>query len=68
MAFIYSLQFTRKPNTDEAYFTKAEVDAYIAQLMTGNGFWDVTSTMLDDMSDDIAGRFNFTVEEAAPSN
>ena len=66
--FIYSLQFTRKPNTDEAYFTKAEVDAYIAQLMTGNGFWDVTSTMLDDMSDDIAGRFNFTVEEAAPSN
>ena len=36
--------------------------------MTGNGFWDVTSTMLDDMSDDIAGRFNYTVEEAAPSN
>ena len=66
--FIYSLQFTRKPNTDEPYFTKAEVDAFITQLMAGNGFWDSTSTMLDDMSDDIAGRFNFTVEEAAPSN
>jgi len=66
--FIYSLQFTRQPGTNAPYFTKSEVDAYLAQLMAGNGFWDVTSTMLDDMSDDIAARFDFTVEQAAPSN
>ncbi len=62
--FIYSLQFTRKPGTTSSYFTKSEVDAFIAQLMTGNGFWDVTPETLDDMSDDIASRFNFTVEQA----
>ena len=66
--FVMSLQFTRKPNTNEPYFTKAEVDAYLAQLMQGNGFWDVTAATLDTMSSDIASRFNFTVAEAAPSN
>jgi hypothetical protein len=66
--FIYSLQFTRQPGTDNPYFTKDEVDAYLAQLMQGNGFWDVTTTTLDEMSDDIAARFDFTVSEAAPSN
>jgi len=66
--FIYSLQFTRQPGTDSPYFTKNEVDAYLAQLMQGNGFWDVTTTTLDEMSDDIAARFDFTVTEAAPSN
>jgi hypothetical protein len=66
--FIYSLQFTRQPGTDNPYFTKDEVDAYLSQLMQGNGFWDVTTTTLDEMSDDIAARFDFTVSEAAPSN
>lgn len=66
--FIYSLQFTRQPGTDTPYFSKAEVDAFISELMEGNGFWDATSTMLDEMSDDIAARFNFIVEEAAPNS
>ncbi|MBV7267777.1 DUF4856 domain-containing protein [Winogradskyella luteola] len=66
--FIYSLQFTRQPGTDTPYFTKAEVDAYVAELMEGNGFWDVTSTTLDTISDEIAARFSFTVAEAATSN
>jgi hypothetical protein len=66
--FIYSLQFTRQPGTNAPYFSKSEVDAFIAQLTTGNGFWDMTSTMLDNMSGDIAARFNFTVEQAAPNN
>ncbi|GAB5564945.1 MAG: DUF4856 domain-containing protein [Winogradskyella sp.] len=66
--FIYSLQFTRKPGTDEPYFTKSEVDAFLTQLTTGNGFWDLASSTLDDMSDDIAARFNFTVTEAAPNS
>ena len=62
--FIYSLQFTRKPNTNEPYFTKAEVEAYLATLTSGNGFWDITATELDDMAASIAARFNFTVAEA----
>ncbi|MTE27781.1 DUF4856 domain-containing protein [Winogradskyella ouciana] len=63
--FVYSLQFTRQPGTDAPYFTKAEVDAYIAELMEGNGFWDVTSATLDNMASEIAARFNFTLEQAS---
>jgi hypothetical protein len=63
--FIYSLQFTRQPNTNDSYYTKAQVDAFIAQLMAGNGFWDVTAETLDTMSNDIASTFGFTVAEAA---
>ncbi|EAS20017.1 conserved hypothetical protein [Flavobacteria bacterium BBFL7] len=63
--FIYSLQFTRNPNTDAPYFSKSEVDNYLNQLMVGNGFWDVTATTLDQISDDIATRFNFTTAQAS---
>ena len=63
--FIYSLQFTRNPNTNLPYLSKAEVDGIIDQLMTGNGFWDVTSTTLDTLSETIASKFNFTVAQAA---
>ncbi len=62
--FIYSLQFTRKPNNTSPYFTKSEVDAFINTLMTGNGFWDVTAATLDQMSEDIAAKFDFSVIEA----
>nr|WP_321223301.1 DUF4856 domain-containing protein [uncultured Psychroserpens sp.] len=62
--FIYSLQFTRQPNTSTPYFTNAEVAAYIAELSQGNGFWDVTPETLDTISEEIAARFNFTVEAA----
>lgn len=62
--FIYSLQFTRKPNTDEPYFTKADVDAYIQTLMSNNGFWDVTPTTLQTISDEISAEFNFTTAQA----
>lgn len=62
--FIYSLQFTRKPGTNEPYFTKAEVDGFIATLMAGNGFWDATPLMLDNMSNTISAAFNFTTAQA----
>lgn len=62
--FIYSLQFTRNPATNLPYFSKAEVDAYLAQLMNGNGFWDLTPAQLDTMSDEISARFNFTTAQA----
>ena len=63
--FVYSLMFTRKPNSSEPYFTKSEVDSYISTLTAGNGFWDLTSDTLDSMSSSIASKFDFTVDEAA---
>lgn len=63
--FIFSLQFTRVPGTDQPYVTNSEVDGYIAQLTEGNGLWDVTPETLDDISESIADKFDFTVEEAA---
>lgn len=63
--FVYSLQFTRNPNTNQPYLSKAEVDGIIDQLMTGNGFWDITTTTLDTISETIASKFNFTVAQAA---
>ncbi|WP_046757948.1 DUF4856 domain-containing protein [Kordia jejudonensis] len=62
--FIYSLQFTRKPGTNEPYFTKSEVDGFIAELMIGNGFWDVTPATLDEISNTISAEFNFTTAQA----
>ena len=65
--FIYSLQFTRKPNSTDPYFTKAEVDAFLIDLMDDgeNGLWNVTSETLDLIAEAIAERFVFTLEQAA---
>jgi hypothetical protein len=63
--FIYSLQFTRKPNSTETYFTKSEVEGFINTLMQGDGFWDITTSTLDEMSETIAAKFNFTVSQAS---
>ncbi len=63
--FIYSLQFTRKPNSDDPYFTAAEVEGFLTKLSMGNGFWDVSDATLDDISKSIAAKFDFTVEQAA---
>lgn len=62
--FVYSLQFTRKPNSIDPYFTKSEVDAFIATLSKDNGFWDLDSATLDEMANTISAKFNFTTEEA----
>ena len=62
--FVFSLQFTRKPGTDAPYFTKVEVDAFLTQLESGNGFWDVTAETLDEISDKIAKKFGFTKDQA----
>ena len=62
--FIYSLQFTREPNSNAPYFSKDEVDNYLDQLMAGNGFWNADPQMLRSMSAEIASRFDFTVDQA----
>ncbi|MEI6866151.1 DUF4856 domain-containing protein [Flavicella sp.] len=64
--FIYSLQFTRNPNTGEAYLSISEVEALLSKLDAGDGFWDLTDgTVLDEISNTIADKFDFTVAEAA---
>jgi len=63
--FVYSLRFTRQTDSDEAYFTKSEVDGFINLLTDGNGFWDVSAATLDQISEDIADKFSFTVAQAA---
>ncbi len=65
--FIYSLQFAQDPTTGSPYFTKSEVDGLIADLLDdgANGLWDVTPETLDAISETIASRFGFTVEQAS---
>jgi len=64
--FIYSLQFTRNPETDAPYFTFSEVNAMIAKLENGDGFWDLTDgVVLDEISDEISAKFDFTTAQAA---
>ena len=64
--FIYSLQFTRNPETNAPYFTFAEVNAMIAKLEKGNGFWDLTNgVVLDEISNQISAKFDFTTAQAA---
>jgi hypothetical protein len=64
--FIYSLRFTRQPGTEAPYFSKAEVDGFINDLLGDgpNGLWDVETATLDAISASIAAKFDFTVEEA----
>ena len=65
--FIYSLQFTRNSNTGGPYFSKAEAEAFLTDLLDDgeNGLWDVTPETLDNISDSIAERYDFTVDQAA---
>lgn len=66
--FVYSLQFTRNPLTDEPFFSRAEVQGFIDMIYPSdvdeNGFWDVTTTDLQSVSESIAEIFDFTVEQA----
>ncbi len=63
--FVYSLRFTRQPESSSSYFSKAEVDGFIQQLTEGNGFWDVTPATLDQISEAIASKFDFSLSQAA---
>lgn len=64
--FIFSLQFTYNTATGAPYFTKDEVDTYIALLEANNGFWSLADdlTSVDALAEIIASRFDFTVAQA----
>jgi hypothetical protein len=66
--FIMSLRYTNKPGTNSPYFTKSEVDAMLASMVSGtNGLWaiDTLGAKLDAISTQIATKFGFTVAQAA---
>ena len=50
--FILSLQFTKDAN-GAAYFTNAEVNAFLERLSAGDGFWDRTEDELKAMATEI---------------
>ncbi|SNR16012.1 DUF4856 domain-containing protein [Tenacibaculum jejuense] len=62
--FIESLRFTRNTADNAPYFTATEISGFTNDLLEGNGFWDVTPATLDEISKDIADKFDFTVEKA----
>lgn len=67
--FIYSLRFTRDFETNQPYFSRAEVDGFLNDLMgSTNGFWDVTPATLDAISEAIATKFNFSVDRAGSTD
>ena len=65
--FIYSLQFTRIPGTDQPYLSQNEVENMLNDLLGDgeNGLWDLQPSTLDNLSQQIADQFAFTVEQAA---
>lgn len=65
--FIYSLQFTHNPATGQPYFSNAEVNQMLTDLTSEgpNGFWDLSAERLDSLSQNIADRFTFTLNQAA---
>lgn len=65
VGFIYSLRFTRRANSNEPYFTRQEVDEMIEVLTVGNGLWGIDPETLDQLSEGIAEKFDFTVVQAA---
>lgn len=66
--FVYSLQFTRNPGSSGSFFTRTEVQGFIETMYPttsgSNGFWDVTPAALQSVSESIAAKFGFTVEQA----
>ena len=63
--FILCLRFTNKPGTDNPYFSKLEVETMIETLMNGaNGLWQSDPVILDNLSEQIASRFEFSVQQA----
>ena len=63
--FVYSLRFTRKADRTESYFSKTEVGGFIEKLSAGNGFWEIEPATLDEISEAIAAKFDFTVAQAS---
>jgi len=67
LGFVFSLQFTRQSNNVSPYLSKAEVDGFIDELLdeSSNGFWGLSTETLENISTEIADKFDFTLAQAA---
>ncbi|SMD31892.1 protein of unknown function [Reichenbachiella faecimaris] len=66
LGFVYSLQFTRKPNTNSPYFSKEDVEEFVDDILANeNGLWNASSTTLDEVSQEIVDAFGLVMAEAA---
>ena len=63
--FLYSLRFTNDPMTNMPYVSVSDINNFKDQLLSGNGFWEVSPDTLDSISEKIAAEFDFSVAEAA---
>jgi hypothetical protein len=64
--FIYSMQFTRNPDTDRPYFSGTEVREMLDELTAdATGFWALEAEPLRAMARRIADRFDLNYAEAA---
>ena len=63
--FLYSLRFTNDPTTNMPYVSVSDINNFKDQLLSGNGFWEVSPDTLDSISEKIAAEFDFSVAEAA---
>jgi len=64
LGFIYSLRFIKQVNSSDALFSRTEITDLMNQLLDKNGLWDVTPTVLDNVSESISEKFDFTILEA----
>lgn len=63
--FLHSLRFTNDPMTNMPYVSVSDINNFKDQLLSGNGFWEVSPDTLDSISEKIAAEFDFSVAEAA---
>ena len=60
---IQALRFLRQPNSNQSIFSNAEVSDLKAQMISGEGLWDITPATIDDVSAAITSKFDFSIAE-----
>ncbi len=61
---IYGLRFLRKPNTPDPYFTNNQLSVFLSHFTDDLGVWGMTTETLEQLSSNIAIKFNFTPQQA----
>ena len=60
---IQALRFLRQPNSTESIFSSTEVSELQAQMISGEGLWDITPATIDVVSAAITSKFDFSIAE-----
>ncbi|MGO3156401.1 MAG: DUF4856 domain-containing protein [Mesonia sp.] len=63
LGFLYSIQFSQNPSTGGAYLSASELETYKNDLLTNNGFWDVSGEKLDEISQAVANAYGISVDQ-----